>query len=327
MRREVAWKKISGEVFRKPRWSFIFCVLVGGGVQCLLVLYSVMICTIVDVFSPFDKGIYIGLTITIFPFFGLFNGILSARMYTFFNGSNWYGLGTAVCFFLPAVIGGSILLIDFLETFDSDVRKILPAYEALTMFIFWLMVHVPFSIFGTMVGFYFSKIQAPTRVNRVPRDPPKSSTLPLYMKDGTLCLLVGAVPVAVIIFEIQLILDNINGAENIHMISWFMYFAFALFLVVAVQLAVSVNYMLLCFEEYRWWWKVWAYGSSTGVFIFLVLLNYLLWDLQVDTYTTLVTYWVFSGLLCTLVGLTTGSACVLAAFRFNMFLYSNIKND
>ena len=147
------------------------------------------------------------------------------------------------------------------------------------------------------------------------------------MKDGILCLIVGAVPVAVIVFEIQLILDNINGAENIHMISWFMYLAFALFLVVAVQLAVSVNYLLLCFEEYRWWWKIWAYSSSTGVFIFLILLNYLLWDLQVDTYTTLLTYWVFSALVCTLVGLTTGAACVLAAFRFNMFLYSNIKTD
>ena len=54
------------------------------------------------------------------------------------------------------------------------------------------------------------------------------------MRDGILTLVVGAIPVAVIIFEIKIILDSINGAENIHMISWFMYFAFALFLVVAV---------------------------------------------------------------------------------------------
>ena len=31
LRREVGWKKISGEVFRKPEYSFIFCVLVGAG--------------------------------------------------------------------------------------------------------------------------------------------------------------------------------------------------------------------------------------------------------------------------------------------------------
>lgn len=292
-----------------------------------MVLYSVLICTIVDIFSPFDKGIYIGLTVTIFPFFGIFNGVMSAQMYKFFNGSEWCILGTASCAFLPCMIGGGIVLIDLLETFDSDVMKILPAYEAFTMFIFWLMVHVPMTIFGTMAGFYWEKIEPSTRVNRVARDPPKTGTLPIYMKDGTLCLIVGAIPVAVIILEIQLILDNINGAENIHMISWFMYFALALFLVVVVQLAVSINYLLLCWQEYRWWWRVWIYGSSTGVFIFLVLLNYLLWDLQVDTYTTLWTYWVFSGLICSAVGLTTGSACVLAAFKFNLFLYSNIKID
>ena len=68
----------------------------------------------------------------------------------------------------------------------------------------------------------------------MPRDPPKPYQLPWFMRDGILTVAVGAIPVAVIIFEIKIILDSINGAENIHMISWFMYFAFALFLVVAV---------------------------------------------------------------------------------------------
>ena len=103
------------------------------------------------------------------------------------------------------------------------------------------------------------------------------------MKDSILCLVVGSIPVAVVFFEINVILDSINGAENIHMISWITYFAICLFLLVAVQLAVTVNYMLLCYEEYRWWWKVWTYSASTGFFTFLVMLNYLLWDLQIDS--------------------------------------------
>ena len=87
LRREVGWKKISGEVFRKPEYSFIFCILVGAGTQCLLTFYSVLMCSILDWISPFDKGIYIGLTVSLFPFFGLFNGLIAARLYAFFNGT------------------------------------------------------------------------------------------------------------------------------------------------------------------------------------------------------------------------------------------------
>ena len=72
--------------------------------------------------------------------------------------------------------------------------------------------------------------------------------------------------------------------------------------------------MLLCYEEYRWWWRVWTYAASTGFFSFLVMLNYLLWDLQVDTLTTLIIYWVGCSLVCTVVGLMTGAACVTTAF-------------
>ena len=58
--------------------------------------------------------------------------------------------------------------------------------------------------------------------------------MPLHMKDSILCLVVGSVPVAVIFIAINVILDNINGAENIHMISWITYFSLCLFLLVAV---------------------------------------------------------------------------------------------
>jgi len=147
------------------------------------------------------------------------------------------------------------------------------------------------------------------------------------MRDGILTLVVGAIPVVVIIFEIQIILDNINGPENIHMVSWLMYFAIALYLVVCVQLSIIVNYALLCYEEYRWWWKIWLYSSSTGFFIFLVIINYLLLDLQVATWTSIATYWIGAAMVSGLLGLMTGSVCLLACWQFNLYIYSTIKSE
>ena len=68
----------------------------------------------------------------------------------------------------------------------------------------------------------------------MPREPIKPYQLPYHMRDGVLTLIAGLIPVIVIVFEIQVILDNINGAENIHTLFWITYFAIALFLVVAV---------------------------------------------------------------------------------------------
>ena len=147
------------------------------------------------------------------------------------------------------------------------------------------------------------------------------------MKDPILCLIVGSIPVAVIFIAINVILDNINGAENIHMISWVTYFSICLFLMVTVQLAVTVNYMLLCYEEYRWWWKIWTYSASTGFFSFLVMLNYFLWDLKVDSIQTMIIYWVGCTMVCVVVGLMTSAACITVTFQFNLFIYSNIKSD
>ena len=132
-------------------------------------------CTLIDFFSPFDKGIYIGLTISLFPFFGLFNGLVAARLYAFFNGTRWFALGTGVCVTLPLLIGGPLILLDVIEVFETNVYKVIPGYEAMTMFLFWVLVHNPASILGTAMGFYLTKYKLPTKPNRMPRDPPKSS--------------------------------------------------------------------------------------------------------------------------------------------------------
>ena len=120
-------------------------------------------CTLIDFFSPFDKGIYIGLTVSLFPFFGLFNGMVAGRLYTFFNGTKWFALGTCVSVTLPLLVGGPLILVDAIELFETNVYKVIPGYEALTMVMFWVLVHIPASALGTAFGFYLTKYKMPTK--------------------------------------------------------------------------------------------------------------------------------------------------------------------
>jgi len=134
----------------------------------------VMIATVYDFYSPFDKGIYIGLTAIIFPFFGLVNGYVSARMYTFFNGTSWFTLACCADAFLPVALGALFILIDGLESFERNAHKLMPAYDTMLLAIYWIFVHVPLCTFGTGIGFYKNKLQAPTKPSRIPREPVKA---------------------------------------------------------------------------------------------------------------------------------------------------------
>ena len=81
----------------------------------------VLMSSVADFYSPFDKGNLMALAVGLFPFFGLVNGFIAARLYTFFNGSNWLWLAIVAATFLPFTIGGCIVLVDFLEYFRYDV--------------------------------------------------------------------------------------------------------------------------------------------------------------------------------------------------------------
>ena len=169
LKREVYWKKIQGDVFRKPSCSFLLSVLVGAGVQIWCVLYLVILASFYDLYSPFDKGILIGLGVGIFPFFGMFNGYSAARFYTFFNGSDWFTLAGATSIFLPLLILVSLGVIEFMEFAETQMLKNLPFADLNLLMIYWLLLQLPSTFFGTYMGCYQEKIKAPTKVNRSPR--------------------------------------------------------------------------------------------------------------------------------------------------------------
>lgn len=81
---EIAWKKVKGDVFRKPKYAMIFSILVGTGVQIFAMIFFLLIFATIGLFSPAHRG---GLMSALYFFFILLSnvsGYYTARFYKMF---------------------------------------------------------------------------------------------------------------------------------------------------------------------------------------------------------------------------------------------------
>jgi transmembrane 9 superfamily protein 2/4 len=49
---EIAWKKVKGEVFKRPKCSLLLSILVGTGIQILAMTFFTMIIAMIGIISP-----------------------------------------------------------------------------------------------------------------------------------------------------------------------------------------------------------------------------------------------------------------------------------
>lgn len=103
------------------------------------------------------------------------------------------------------------------------------------------------------------------------------------------------------------------------------YIVFFLFLILVVECAIVVNYITLSEAEPRWWWRVWAGAAAIGVYFFIVMSLYLMFDLRVEYVTTLVAYLTSCAIMSTLVALMAASLALVCVFKFNLSIYSRVK--
>ena len=103
------------------------------------------------------------------------------------------------------------------------------------------------------------------------------------------------------------------------------YVVFIFFLILVVECAIILNYITLSEEQPRWWWRVWSGAAAIGIYFFIVMSLYMMFDLRVEYLTTLVAYLAASMLASTLVALMVASLALICTFRFNLSIYSHVK--
>jgi transmembrane 9 superfamily member 2/4 len=81
---EIAWKKVKGEVFKRPKCSLLLSILVGTGVQVLAMVFTFMIFALLGIISPKHRGTLLTTLYFIFIMLSNVSGYYSARFYKMF---------------------------------------------------------------------------------------------------------------------------------------------------------------------------------------------------------------------------------------------------
>jgi len=119
----------------------------------------------------------------------------------------------------------------------------------------------------------------------------------------------------------------ISGAQYITLVYWSFYVSAIMFVAVVVQISIMQTYLLVCYEEHRWWWRCWALGASTGFFMIMFFINYFILKLKVAHLTTLIVYTVFAGVISLSLSLMTGALALFASFAFNRAIFKKVSID
>lgn len=86
---EMGWKQVSRDVFRPPNQTLLLSVLIGTGIQLMVLLVSTLSLVCVGFVYESHSGNLATLAIVIYVFTGSLNGFYSAKYYKYFKGQYW----------------------------------------------------------------------------------------------------------------------------------------------------------------------------------------------------------------------------------------------
>lgn len=81
---EIAWKKVKGDVFRKPKMAMLFSVLIGTGIQIFAMIFFFLVCAVMGFISPAHRGNIAVFLYILSILLSNLSGYYTARFYKMF---------------------------------------------------------------------------------------------------------------------------------------------------------------------------------------------------------------------------------------------------
>lgn len=81
---ELAWKKVKSDVFRRPKCSMLFAILVGTGIQIFAMLFFLILFAMVGINQKDYRSILVFSLYVLFILLSNLSGYFTARFYKMF---------------------------------------------------------------------------------------------------------------------------------------------------------------------------------------------------------------------------------------------------
>lgn len=318
---ETGWKLVHGDVFRNPPHAVLLASIVGSGVQVLCMCLIALVFALVGTVSPATRGTLLSALIFIYVLLGSVAGFVSGKLFMLFNEVSWRNV-----FLTGLLVPGSTMVMFLVLNMVSAAKHAsssLALSTVVVLFALWFLCSLPLVIVGAQIAFKSPRPTVPCPVNPVPRLIPTTSA---YSQSWGLVLSSGVLPFGAAFIELVYIMSSF-WQGRIYYVFGFLGAVFGIVAITCVEVAIVIVYFQLCYEDYRWWWNSFAYPASSGGFLWVYSLYYLLAMTTIRQPTSVALYLGYMTMLSGFFALCTGTVGFLAGFAFVRRIYSSLKID
>jgi hypothetical protein len=121
---ETGWKLVHGDVFRTPRFASFLSILVGQGMQLIIMSIITLIFAALGFLSPANRGSLMTALLVVFVFMGFFAGYHSTRLYLMFKLPNWKSNATVTALLFPGLVFGCFFILNLFVWGEESVGAI-----------------------------------------------------------------------------------------------------------------------------------------------------------------------------------------------------------
>jgi len=185
-------------------------------------------------------------------------------------------------------------------------------------------VTFPLTVFGAIRGKNAApKFDAPCKTNRAHREIPP---VPFYRSGVVQMFMAGFLPFSAIYIELHYIFAAVWG-HHVYTFFGILSLAFLMLIIVTSFITVSLTYFQLALEDYRWWWRAFFSGGSTGLFIYSYALFYYHYRSAMNGVLQATFFFGYMLMVSYAFFLMLGAVGFFSALKFVRHIYSTIKSD
>ncbi|CAM9887135.1 unnamed protein product [Phaeothamnion confervicola] len=284
-REETGWKLVHADVFRPPaRQPMLFCVMVGTGVQLVLMALVTIVFAAIGFLSPANRGSLMIAVLLLYVLMGVAAGFCSATLYKTFKGRQWQQCTLWTAFMFPGITFVGFFSLDVTSWAYGSTQAV-PVVSMAALLALWFGISVPLVFLGAYFGYKREPMGYPVVTSNIPRQIPDQ---PWFLWPSFTVAVGGILPFGALFVEMYFILSSIWMGQYYYVFG-FTFLVFVILLVTCADITMVFCYFQLCAEDYHWWWRSFLTSGSTAGYVFLYSALYFA-HLQSNMFVTYLLY-------------------------------------
>ncbi|KAA8497225.1 Transmembrane 9 superfamily member 7 [Porphyridium purpureum] len=319
------WKLVHGDVFRAPAQPALLAILNGAGVQIFWITCVTLIFAVLGFLSPANRGGLLTALVTFFVLASVISGYSAARLYACLEGSEarrLVSMGSA--FFFPGIVFGVFFVLNLL-LWASGSSGAVPFPTLILLLFMWFGISVPLVFLGAYLGYKRKPMDFPVRTNQIPRQIPPP---PFNIPKAAYAILSGVLPFGTVFMELVFILNSIWQNQVYYMFG-FLFLVFVILVLTCAEMSIVFTYLALSHEDYKWWWHAFGTSASSGIYVLLYSLYYLISQpgFRGMSFVSVIIYLGYMALVSFGFALLCGAVGFYSSFLFVLRIFSAVRVD